>query len=126
MNKWKILEQGSHYLAAHHSKLRKSTGRNLYLEVVRTLIKGSPIRADCYAGNMQYISHYASPLGGILLAADNCRLTGLWFEGQKYFARLLTHDHEERRCEARIGYSIALTIGCSNSMRCGTSTVAVR
>lgn len=45
---------------------------------------------------MQYISHYASPLGGILLAADDCGLTGLWFEGQKYFARLLDHDHEER------------------------------
>ena len=55
-----------------------------------------PIRADCYTGNMQYISHYASPLGGILLAADDCGLTGLWFEGQKYFARLLDHDHEER------------------------------
>ena len=45
---------------------------------------------------MQYISHYASPLGSILLAADDCGLTGLWFEGQKYFARLLDHDHEER------------------------------
>ena len=45
---------------------------------------------------MQYISHYASPLGGILLAADDCGLTGLWFEGKKYLARLLDHDHEER------------------------------
>ena len=38
---------------------------------------------------MQYISHYLSPLGNILLAGDDAGLTGLWFEGQKYFARSL-------------------------------------
>ena len=38
---------------------------------------------------MQYISHYSSPLGNILLAADETGLTGLWFEGQKYFALYL-------------------------------------
>ena len=27
---------------------------------------------------------YQSPLGDILLAADEIGLTGLWFEGQKY------------------------------------------
>lgn len=36
---------------------------------------------------MDYISRYVSPLGGILLAADEDGLFGLWFEGQKYFAR---------------------------------------
>ncbi len=45
---------------------------------------------------MQYISHYHSPLGGILLAADEIGLTGLWFEGQKYFALYLDKEHEER------------------------------
>ena len=45
---------------------------------------------------MQYISHYASPLGGMLLAADDMGLTGLWFEGQKHFARRLDGAHEER------------------------------
>ena len=35
---------------------------------------------------MQYISQFHSPCGGILLAADQTGLTGLWFEGQKYFA----------------------------------------
>ena len=45
---------------------------------------------------MQYISHYNSPLGDILLAADDVGLTGLWFEGQKYFALHLDHEHEER------------------------------
>ena len=45
---------------------------------------------------MQYISHYSSPLGTILLAADEMGLTGLWFEGQKYFALYLDKEHEER------------------------------
>ncbi|OUQ20104.1 6-O-methylguanine DNA methyltransferase [Lachnoclostridium sp. An14] len=45
---------------------------------------------------MQYISHYSSPLGDILLAADQEGLTGLWFEGQKYFALYLDKEHEEK------------------------------
>ena len=45
---------------------------------------------------MQYISHYASPIGSILLAADEIGLTGLWFEGQKYFALHLDREHEEK------------------------------
>ncbi len=45
---------------------------------------------------MQYISHYQSPLGDILLAADEIGLTGLWFEGQKYFALYLDKEHEEK------------------------------
>ena len=45
---------------------------------------------------MQYISHYHSPLGAILLAADQIGLTGLWFEGQKYFALYLDKEHEEK------------------------------
>lgn len=35
---------------------------------------------------MQYIYHYKSPLGGITMASDGTSLTGLWFDGQKYFA----------------------------------------
>lgn len=35
---------------------------------------------------MEHTSTYISPLGGILLSADDLGLTGLWFEGQKYFA----------------------------------------
>ncbi len=45
---------------------------------------------------MQYTSWYASPLGGILLAADDIGLVGLWFEGQKYFAHGLAKTHEEK------------------------------
>ena len=45
---------------------------------------------------MQYISRYHSPMGGILLAGDGNGLTGLWFEGQKYFALHLDKEQEER------------------------------
>ena len=45
---------------------------------------------------MQYISHYSSPLGNILLAADETGLTGLWFEGQKYFALYLDKVYKEK------------------------------
>ncbi len=45
---------------------------------------------------MQYISHYQSPMGDIMLAADETGLTGLWFEGQKYFALYLEKEHEEK------------------------------
>ena len=34
----------------------------------------------------KYTHRYASPLGGITLASDGEALTGLWFDGQKYFA----------------------------------------
>ena len=45
---------------------------------------------------MTYIQHYASPLGGILLSADDLGLTGLWFEGQKYFAAVLPGETTEQ------------------------------
>lgn len=45
---------------------------------------------------MQYINHYQSPIGGILLAADTEGLTGLWLEGQKYYANQLDPEHEEK------------------------------
>lgn len=38
---------------------------------------------------MDYISHYNSPLGGITLASDGEALTGLWFDGQKFFGDTL-------------------------------------
>lgn len=43
---------------------------------------------------MKYTYHYASPLGGITLASDGQALTGLWFDGQKYFADSLDKEHE--------------------------------
>ena len=44
---------------------------------------------------MEYISHYTSPLGRLTLASDGLSLTGLWFEGQKYYARTLSSGYEE-------------------------------
>lgn len=45
---------------------------------------------------MTFLQHYNSPLGGILLAADEIGLSGLWFDGQKYFARDLPAEHVEQ------------------------------
>ena len=42
---------------------------------------------------MVSIQQYQSPLGGILLAANEVGLVGLWFEGQKYFANTLPVGH---------------------------------
>lgn len=53
---------------------------------------------------MDYTHHYDSPLGRITLASDGEALTGLWFDGQKYFAETLDQEHEEKDlpvfCEA--------------------------
>lgn len=45
---------------------------------------------------MDYTHHVDSPLGGITLAGDGQALTGLWFDGQKYFADTLSKQHEEK------------------------------
>ena len=37
---------------------------------------------------MLYTGFYKSPLGGITMASDGTALTGLWFDGHKYFARV--------------------------------------
>lgn len=39
---------------------------------------------------MVYTCKYTSPLGDMLLAADETGLTGLWFAGQKYFGSTLS------------------------------------
>ncbi len=45
---------------------------------------------------MQYISEYQSPIGKILLAADEMGLTGLWLENEKYYTLGLDTEHEEK------------------------------
>ena len=45
---------------------------------------------------MTFTQRYDSPMGGILLAADEIGLTGVWFDGQKYFARGLPEERAER------------------------------
>lgn len=46
---------------------------------------------------MYYTCKYVSPLGGMTLASDGKNLTGLWFDGQKYFADNLPEEHVKRQ-----------------------------
>ena len=48
---------------------------------------------------MDYIYHYKSPLGGITMVSDGKLLTGLWFDGQKYFADCLEKEHKEKELD---------------------------
>ena len=45
---------------------------------------------------MTFTQYYDSPLGRILLAADEIGLTGLWFEGEKYYADNLPEEYTEQ------------------------------
>lgn len=45
---------------------------------------------------MTYIYHYHSPLGGITISSNSSGITGLWFDGQKYFGDMLPKDYEEK------------------------------
>ena len=47
---------------------------------------------------MTYITSYLSPLGAITLASDGEALTGLWFDGQKYFGSTLPQQAETGDC----------------------------
>lgn len=44
-----------------------------------------------------YTHHHYSPLGAITLASDGENLTGLWFDGQKYFGAGLPEQPEQRK-----------------------------
>lgn len=43
-----------------------------------------------------YTYHYSSPLGGITLSSNGTELTGLWFDGQKYFGDTLEKEYLEQ------------------------------
>lgn len=45
---------------------------------------------------MTYTYNYSSPVGEILLAANDNGLTGLWFYGAKYFAAELEDERTEK------------------------------
>lgn len=45
---------------------------------------------------MVYTSKYSSVLGEITFASDGTALTGLWFDGQKYFASTLSEQPVEK------------------------------
>ena len=44
---------------------------------------------------MLYIYKYQSPIGGITIASDGSSLTGLWFDGQNYFAASLSPEQAD-------------------------------
>lgn len=46
---------------------------------------------------MIYTYHYDSPLGGITLSSNGTNLTGLWFDGQKYFGDTIPKEYQEKR-----------------------------
>lgn len=56
----------------------------------------SNIERLCSAGNMIYIQHYNSYVGGITISSDGNALTGLWFDGQKYYAGNIDDEIEEK------------------------------
>ncbi len=45
---------------------------------------------------MYYIDHCTTPLGPVTLASDGIYLTGLWFDGQKYYASTLPECAKRR------------------------------
>lgn len=45
---------------------------------------------------MVYICHYSSPLGKLTLSSSGTELTGLWFDGQKYFGDTLPVEFTEK------------------------------
>lgn len=65
---------------------------------------------------MIWTQSYHSPLGGILLAADEAGLTGLWFEGQKYCAANL--PEETIRQESEVLAAAGRWLDCYFSGRC--------
>lgn len=45
---------------------------------------------------MDCVYRYPSPIGSITISSNGTALTGLWFDGQKYFARTLSEPYEEK------------------------------
>ena len=45
---------------------------------------------------MDYVYRYPSPIGSMIMASNGISLTGLWFDGQKYFAQTLSKPYEEK------------------------------
>ena len=54
---------------------------------------------------MIFTQHYNSPVGDLLLAADNSGLIGLWLDGEKYFADSLPDDFRPTTEEREISVS---------------------
>lgn len=44
---------------------------------------------------MTHVDHYRSPLGDMTIAGNGSNITGLWFDGQKYFGSTLPKTYKE-------------------------------
>lgn len=45
---------------------------------------------------MHYTAKYSSPIGELLIAADDIGLVGVWLESEKYYAKGLDSNNEEK------------------------------
>ncbi len=45
---------------------------------------------------MNYVYIHDSPIGKMTMASGGTSLTGLWFDGQKYYAQTLSKSYEEK------------------------------
>lgn len=43
-----------------------------------------------------WVYHYYSPLGRMTLSSNGTEITGIWFDGQKYFGDILPEEYEEK------------------------------
>ena len=72
---------------------------------------------------MVYTCQYQSPMGDILLAADEIGLTGLWFVGQKYFANVLPDEHISQEipipAKNRILHRLFIRLDLHSDRKCG-------
>lgn len=66
-----------------------------YLPDKKAAVKKKAVKRTADEEHQMYISYYHSPLGKILLAADEIGLAGIWLEGQKYYGRLLKGTEKE-------------------------------
>ena len=66
---------------------------------------------------MMFTAHYQSPLGKILLAADEVGLTGLWFDRAKYYAAGLAPQSTERETPPLTEAAAANPIRANDNIR---------
>ena len=68
------------FIPEKRSEIKSTTDRNIKSTIRKT---------------MNITFHYTSPLGGITLSSDGESLTGLWFDGQKYYPNKLVEESTE-------------------------------